>query len=210
MKNNLLFVLFRIIREILFSLHDVLNKYIIEKKYCFIYEISLFNGITNTFFFMIFVIFDYFFFKLDDYGEYFRNFNTWGDEIEAVKDFADALVLAGSFRTDLSDEQKRGQGDYGIIITAKFYNSAYKTTQDQTESDLITRQYILGTKQMSGQPYNFSTASRQYYIFPFDGTNLKEITSIQVYCKDFPKYDTSISQTDIYIKNLALSICYLI
>ena len=75
LKNNLLFVLFRIIREILFSLHDVLNKYIIEKKYCFIYEISLFNGITNTFFFMIFVIFDYFFFKLDDYGEYFRNFN---------------------------------------------------------------------------------------------------------------------------------------
>lgn len=125
-------------------------------------------------------------------------------EIQAAKDGADALVLAGTFRTSLSDEQKRGQGDYGIVVTAKFYNSAYKTTEGQTESDLIIRQYILDTKQMSGQPYNFSTASRQYYIFPFDGENLKEITSVAVYCKDFPKYDTSISTPDIYIKNLEM------
>ena len=75
-SNNISMFLLRFLREILFSLHDVVIKYIIEKKYVSVYEISLSNGISNTLLFFIFAIFDYYFFHLDDFGEYFNNFNS--------------------------------------------------------------------------------------------------------------------------------------
>ena len=65
----------RFLREILYSLHDVINKYIIEKKYGSIYEISLFNGIINLILLGIFSIFNYYFFDFDKFIEYFDNFN---------------------------------------------------------------------------------------------------------------------------------------
>ena len=65
----------RFLREILYSLHDVINKYIIEKKYGSIYEISLFNGIINLILLGIFSIFNYYFFDFDKFEEYFDNFN---------------------------------------------------------------------------------------------------------------------------------------
>ena len=52
----------RIIRETLFSLNDVLNKYMMEKKFCSPYEICLYTGLIDLIFYGIFEIFDYFFF----------------------------------------------------------------------------------------------------------------------------------------------------
>ena len=75
LKNKLGFTLLRLLREILFSLNFVVVRYLFEKKYCSIYEISLSNGIINTSLYIILAIFDHYFFKLDNFGEYFENFN---------------------------------------------------------------------------------------------------------------------------------------
>ena len=75
LKNKLGFALLRLLREILFSLNFVVVRYLFEKKYCSIYEISLSNGIINTSLYIILAIFDHYFFKLDNFGEYFKNFN---------------------------------------------------------------------------------------------------------------------------------------
>ena len=75
-RNNLLFLLLRFLREILLSLHFVLVKYTMEKKFASVYEMSLFNGIINLIILGIFSILDYFFFGIDNYEEYFNNFNT--------------------------------------------------------------------------------------------------------------------------------------
>ena len=75
LKNKLGFALLRLLREILFSLNFVVVRYLFEKKYCSIYEISLSNGIINTSLYIILAIFDHYFFKLDNFGEYFEKFN---------------------------------------------------------------------------------------------------------------------------------------
>ena len=74
-SDNLTLFLFRVIREILYSFHDVINKYIMEKKFGSIYEIALSNGIITLILLLIFAVLDYNFFGLDDYEEYFNNFN---------------------------------------------------------------------------------------------------------------------------------------
>ena len=73
--NQILLLLLRLFREILYSFHDVIDKYIILKKFGSIYEIGLFTGIINLILLGIFVVFDYNYFGLDKYEEYFNNFN---------------------------------------------------------------------------------------------------------------------------------------
>ena len=73
--KNFGFVLLRLLREILFSSSDVLVKYLFEKKFCSIYEISLSNGILGLLFLIILSIFDHYFFKYDDFSKYFDKFN---------------------------------------------------------------------------------------------------------------------------------------
>ena len=74
-SNNFIYLLLRFLREILYSLHDVINKYIMEKKFGSIYEIALSNGIINIIFLGIFSIINYYCLDFDKFGEYFSNFN---------------------------------------------------------------------------------------------------------------------------------------
>ena len=69
-------VLLRFLREIIFSLHDIVNKYAMDTKIVSVYEISLYIGLITTVLFGAFSILDYFYFKLDNFKEYFDNFNT--------------------------------------------------------------------------------------------------------------------------------------
>ena len=74
--NNWKSLLFRFIREIIFSFHDIINKYAMENKFCSVYEISFYTSLILTVLFGIFAIFDFYFFNLDNYKDYFENFNT--------------------------------------------------------------------------------------------------------------------------------------
>ena len=99
-KNNILFLLLSLLREIICSLYDVINKYLMEKKFCSVYEIIFFNGIIDLILFSIFSIFDYYFFKLENYEDYFNNFNL-----------VELLVIFGTMLTQL-----------GLIICIFFTN----------------------------------------------------------------------------------------
>ena len=83
-------VLLRFIREIVFSLHDIINKSAMETKFCTVYDISFYTGLIVTVLFGIFSVFDYYFFKFDNFKEYIDNF-----------DFKEFLVLLGYIITQL-------------------------------------------------------------------------------------------------------------
>ena len=74
-SNNLLPLCLRFLMEIIKSLHDVIDKYLMEKKYCSVYEISLFTGLFNLILFTILSIFNYYYLKIDDFEEFINNFN---------------------------------------------------------------------------------------------------------------------------------------
>ena len=73
--NHIFSFLMRIIREITPSIHVIINKYLMEKKFCSVYLLTTCNGIIVTSLFGIFSILDYYYFKLDNFQEYFDNFN---------------------------------------------------------------------------------------------------------------------------------------
>jgi hypothetical protein len=75
-SNHFLSLVLRFLREIIFSLVDIINKYLMDKKFCSVYEITFYSGLIGLILYGILSIFSYYFFKLDDFGEYFNNFNT--------------------------------------------------------------------------------------------------------------------------------------
>ena len=88
--ENISLLLLRYLREILLSFHFVLIKYIMEKKFVSVYEYTFKNGLLSLILFGIFSIFDHFFFKIDNYDEYFDNFNS-----------TELLVMLGSIFSTL-------------------------------------------------------------------------------------------------------------
>ena len=74
--NNLGLFFFRLLREVLFSLSSVVDKYILAKKFGSVYEILLTNGVITSTLFIIFAIIDHNFFGIYNYEEYFNNFDT--------------------------------------------------------------------------------------------------------------------------------------
>jgi len=76
LTSNLFNFFLRLIREVLYSLGNVINKYLMEKKYVSVYELSVYTGVINSIFFGIMEIIDHFYFDLDDLDAYFSNFNS--------------------------------------------------------------------------------------------------------------------------------------
>ena len=75
-SNNLVFVFLRLLRETIYSLVNVIDKYIMETKFVSVYELLLCHGISHVILFILFAIIDYNYFHIDDYEEYFSKFNT--------------------------------------------------------------------------------------------------------------------------------------
>ena len=74
LKNYWDLVLLRLLRDSIYSFNDVINKYIMEKKFCSIYELLSFSGIFLLIFFLIFALLNYYVFHSDYFEEYFNNF----------------------------------------------------------------------------------------------------------------------------------------
>lgn len=89
--NYTFFFFCRILREIFYSLHSVIDKYVMEKKFGSVYELISTNGIIILSFFVIFGVFNYYYIRwMDDYEEYFSNFN-----------YKELLVILGVMITQL-------------------------------------------------------------------------------------------------------------
>ena len=76
LTKNIWFFLLRVLREAIYSLSSNIDKYVMEKKFISVYLLLFSNGVFTIIIFGIFVIFDYFFFHIDDYKVYFREFNV--------------------------------------------------------------------------------------------------------------------------------------
>ena len=74
--KNIFLLLLRFSREILYSLIDVNNKYVMEKKYCSVYDLSLYTGIIDVILYVLFAVINYYYLKIDDFEKYFSNFDT--------------------------------------------------------------------------------------------------------------------------------------
>ena len=74
--DNLLLFFMSLLREIIFSLHNVLAKYVMEKKFVSVYEYSFYNGLINIILVGIFAVIDHFFFGFQKYDGYFNDFES--------------------------------------------------------------------------------------------------------------------------------------
>ena len=91
--EHYLLLLMRFLREILYSFHDVVDKYIMEKKYGSIYEIAFYTGLINIILLGILSILDYYYFGLDNLPNYFNNF----DRIELLVIFVTMITQLGLY-----------------------------------------------------------------------------------------------------------------
>ena len=73
--KNILLLLLRLLRQIFHTSVDIINKYVMEKKYCSVYDLCLYVGIIDIILFGIFSIINYYYLKLDDFEKYFSNFD---------------------------------------------------------------------------------------------------------------------------------------
>ena len=73
--NDLLLLIMKFLKEIFFSLYNVIAKYVMEKKYVSVYEFSFYIGLINLIILIIFSIFDHYYFEIYNYIYYFNNFN---------------------------------------------------------------------------------------------------------------------------------------
>ena len=64
----------KFLKEVFFALYNVMAKFIMEKKYVSVYELSFYIGVINFTLTTIVEVIDYFFFKYDDLDRYFNNF----------------------------------------------------------------------------------------------------------------------------------------
>ena len=96
--NNTLHLFTKYFKEILFSLYNVLAKYVMEKKYISVYEFSFYVGLIVLILLNIAFAIDYYWFRMSYYDQYFSKFNK-----------TEILVILGVIFTQL-----------GINITTLF------------------------------------------------------------------------------------------
>ena len=65
----------KLMKEIYFSMYTVIGKYVMEKKYVSVYELSFYVGLFHLLTLLIFSIFDYYFLKWTPFEKFFNNFN---------------------------------------------------------------------------------------------------------------------------------------
>ena len=89
-SNHLLLFFLRFVREVISSLNDVLDKYIMERKHATPYELCFFNGIIFSILLGAFSLINHYHLHLDNFSEYFNNFNK-----------KELLVMLGLMSTQL-------------------------------------------------------------------------------------------------------------
>ena len=63
-NNKPIALVMKYLKEILFSLYNVIAKYVMEKKFVSVYEFSFYIGLFNLIFLIIFAIIDYNYFSI--------------------------------------------------------------------------------------------------------------------------------------------------
>ena len=106
-----------------------------------------------------------------------------------------SIICGATFKTALDSAQKY-RGDYGIVFHLDF--------TDKSTGEVVTKSYIVNVDQMTGNPYNYTVASRQYGIFDVDGANFISVKQIYLFAYDFPNTAEG-KENDIFVSKVELS-----
>ena len=93
-----------------------------------------------------------------------------------------SLVLKMNIQTTLNSVQ-RASGRYGVTFNMVFLDEG-------TEKE-VKKSFTISQKDVIGNPYGQDRKSAVVHLENIDGKNFVQITSIQVYCIDFPTKDGS-------------------
>lgn len=119
--------------------------------------------------------------------------DTFGFESYIKK--SKSIICGATFKTTLTAEQKY-RGDYGIGFNLDFI--------DNSTGETVTKSYIVNVDQMTGNPYSYTVASRQYGIFDVDGANFVSVKQIYIFSYNFPNIIEN-KENDIFISKIELS-----
>lgn len=120
------------------------------------------------------------------------NLNT-KDVDEYIKETS-TIICGASFKTSL-DAVQRYKGNYGIN-----FELVFKDNNDQE----VSKNYIVDINEMSGNPYNFSSATRQSAIYEINNANFERIEQISIFAYDFPNTLEDNFINDIFVSKVEI------
>lgn len=108
-----------------------------------------------------------------------------------------SLIISMSIQTELPIEQKYN-GNYGLNVFIDFISNA-------SSQEIITRCYTFDINLFEGNPYNFTSLTKQKYAFLIDAANFYQINKIELFVKDFPAKKNNKINEDIFISDINLT-----
>lgn len=141
------------------------------------------------------------------HGEQGQFVNIDIEEFQNYLREAEALMIEASFLTRLPREHKLSKtGTYGLQFVLAFND--LDNVDEEGNPAIKYLSYTLDINNMLGNPYEFTTYSDQYAIFPIDTENFRYIESIMAYSQDFVSETDGINDglygADIFIKDLEI------
>lgn len=149
---------------------------------------------------------------LYQYGETSNSTNKYyvidGDELTNNLKEAEAVMIEGSFQTRLPKEHRLSKtGVYGLQFVLAFADRDNIDENGQAATKYYS--YVLDSNNMTGNPFNSTSWTEQYMIYPIDLENFLYIDSIMFYEKDFVTKDNKVQAddslgwgSDIFLKNV--------
>lgn len=120
------------------------------------------------------------------------NLNT-KDVDEYIKETS-TIICGASFKTSL-DAIQRYKGNYGIN-----FELIFKDNNGQE----VSKNYIVDINEMSGNPYNFNSATRQSAIYEINNTNFERIEQVSIFAYDFPNTLEDNFVNDIFVSKVEI------
>lgn len=120
------------------------------------------------------------------------NLNT-KDVDEYIKETS-TIICGASFKTSLDAVQKY-KGNYGIN-----FELIFKDNNNQE----VSKNYIIDINEMSGNPYNFSSFTRQSAIYEINNEKFERIEQISIFSYDFPNTLEDNFINDIFISKIEI------
>lgn len=114
----------------------------------------------------------------------------------SLKKSAINTIKNGNYLTLSFDVQTRfhpnylSRGNFGIKMILQFKNGTDPVTY-------ITKEYVFDITHMTGDPYNYRTATTQRHVFEINGAAFSSIKSITAFCENFTPPETTPSSIEI-------------
>lgn len=116
-------------------------------------------------------------------------------DTDAVKEYLSQsthIIAGAKFKTQI-DKEQRNYGDFGIIFGLRFVDDGTK--------EPVIKECIVNVDNMTGQPYNYSTYSRQVEEFEINSENFVQLEYITIFADKFLLQDSK-KPDDIWLTDI--------